>query len=132
MKITDKLLAILMPNKSVNHKIVKFKTHAVINYTDFLRDGSPYNISTNYGDWNVELLKYKIVGTISKYKEFDFDCENYVEKVMNEQHYQNYNYKSVIERWVKTKEESFISLIQSKGIPVDKLNMKLLILEKHG
>jgi hypothetical protein len=129
MQITNELLAILMPNKSINHKLVKFKTHAVINYTDFLRDGSPYNASENNGNWNVELLNYKIVGTISKDGEFEFDCERYVEKA---------KYTSTLWKDYRVdetnafdkKEHSFISLLQSKGIPVEELNMKLLILEK--
>lgn len=155
MQITDKLLAILMPNESTNHKLVKFKTHAIINYTDFLRDGSPYNISENNGNWNVELLNYKIVGSISKDGVFDFDCEKYVFSfdfnVCNKMYHnylktlEEYNEDLIIPKYkecdfdrlrdfiYKTPQESFISLLQSKGIPVGKkLNMKLLILEKNG
>jgi hypothetical protein len=129
MQITDKLLALLMPNESKNHKLVKFKTHAIINYTDFLRDGSPYNISENNGNWNIELLNYKIVGSISKDGEFDFDCERYVEPINDKMYISYIDYT----KKCKTKEESFISLIKSKRIPVGKkLNMKLLILEKNG
>jgi len=39
IQITDKLLAILVPEKSKNHSLTKFKTHTVIKYTDFLSDG---------------------------------------------------------------------------------------------
>jgi len=38
-----------------------------------------------------------------------------VEKVMNNQHYQNYNSKSVVDRWCKTALESFISAIEAQG-----------------
>lgn len=43
-----------------------------------------------------------------------------VEKVMNGQHHQNYNYKSVIERWVKTALESLESAILVEGYYLDK------------
>lgn len=39
-----------------------------------------------------------------------------VDKVMNEQHFQNYNYKCVTDRWVKSARESLKSLIESLGI----------------
>lgn len=39
-----------------------------------------------------------------------------VDKVMNNQHFQNYNFKSYNDRWVKTAIESLHSLLKSKGI----------------
>jgi hypothetical protein len=131
IQITDKLLAILVPEKSKNHSLTKFKTHTVIKYTDFLSDGSGFNVSENNGDWNVELLNYKIVGTISKDGEFEFDCERYVEKAKYSTTLWK-DYRVDETNGFDKKEHSFISLLQSKGIPVEKLNMKLLILEKHG
>lgn len=46
---------------------------------------------------------------------------------MNGQHYQNYNYKSVVDRWVKTAKESLISLLESHGINTSK---NILLIEK--
>jgi len=79
----------------------------------------------------VELLNYKIVGTISKDGEFEFDCERYVEKAKYSTTLWK-DYRVDETNGFDKKEHSFISLLQSKGIPVEKLNMKLLILEKHG
>lgn len=44
------------------------------------------------------------------------DADKVVDKVMNGQHFQNYNYKCITDRWVKTAIESLHSLIKSLGI----------------
>lgn len=73
----------------------------------------------------LHLDKYKILGKLSEISEEE--CERFVVKVMNNQHYQNYNYKSIVDRWVKTAKESFISLLQSNGIDTNNQNTLLLI-----
>lgn len=47
-----------------------------------------------------------------------------VDKVMNGQHFQNYNYKCVTDRWVKSARESLKSLIESLDIHLYKNPIK--------
>lgn len=78
---------------------------------------------------------YNIIGTINLLGEFDFDCEEYVDCLPSgfgpngEYKYRHYGDRA--DSRFKTKEESFISLLNSKGILLDELNnQKILILEK--
>lgn len=131
-KLTDKLIAVIVPQNSKNHSLLKFKTHAVIEYVQWLKNGKEFNASENIGGLNVELLNYKIIGTITKSGEFDFDCEKYVKTAnsLGEEYYKDYN-NSTKSGTYFSKEESFISLLNSKGIFLEKLNnQKILILEK--
>jgi hypothetical protein len=142
INLTDKLIAVLVPEKSKNHNLLKFKTHAVIEYIQWLSDDKEFNASENIGGLNVELLNYKIIGTITKSGEFEgFDCEEYVEKSRIKKSWNDFmsevykNYMTpetqLISKYCDTKEESFISLLNSKGIFLEELNnQKILILEK--
>lgn len=69
--------------------------------------------------------RFKIISTTKDLTEEIAD--SIVVKVMNNQHYQNYNHKSIIDRWVKTAKESLQSLIQSLGLNI---NNNYLILQK--
>ena len=68
---------------------------------------------------------YKIIGLLRDLSESE--CEWLVEKVMNGHHYQNYNYTSITDRWVKTAKDSLISLLQSNGLNTSN---NLLLIEK--
>lgn len=84
-------------------------------------------------------VHYEIVGSITKLGEFDFDCKNYVEEVIQDEYqgYKHYHNKQFMSEddWCShytEPKESFISLLQSKGIFLEKLdNQKILILEKQ-
>lgn len=54
---------------------------------------------------------WRIVSTLTDLTEEQ--AQGLVKKVISGQHYQNYNYKSVAERWVKTALESFHSAIRA-------------------
>ena len=43
-----------------------------------------------------------------------------VDKVMNNQHYQNYNWKVFCDRWLKTAKESLKSLMKKNELDVEK------------
>lgn len=68
---------------------------------------------------------FKILGKLSELSEEE--CDRFVVKVMNNQHYQNYNYKNIVDRWVKTAKASLISLLQANGVDCSNLNTLLLI-----
>ena len=61
---------------------------------------------------NYDLLKVDI---ICKGSELEEIAKGLVDKVMNNQHYQNYNSKEIVDRWCKTALESFISAIEAQG-----------------
>lgn len=89
----------------------------------------------NPDDFYLPKGKWKKVGFVSKSGELEgFDCEKYINPFyQKESIWYNYNAKSLDDAWnCTTKEESFISLLNSKGIFLEELNnQKLLILEKQ-
>ena len=60
---------------------------------------------------------WQIVGRLSEVTEAD--AQELVDKVMGDQHFQNYSYKSVAERWVKTAIESLESAILAENYYLD-------------
>lgn len=79
-----------------------------------------------------ESLKFKIIGTASP-EEITFDCEEYVESKISGKLLANIKLFLIYGRrdkiWTINKENSFLSLIESKGITLQE-NEKLLIIEK--
>lgn len=72
---------------------------------------------------------YDDVDNIGKHLPYDFltkigylknlteeQASEIVDKVINDQHFQNYAFKNFNDRWVKTAKQSLISLLISKGI----------------
>jgi len=74
--------------------------------------------------------KSEIIGMVSNILKDEDICEGLVKKVMNGQHYQNYNYKSITDRWVKTATDSLLSYLQS--IDLDLTKEYLLIKNKQN
>lgn len=119
-QLTDKLIAVLLPEDAYDFDLkIKFLKYKFLenNQINILKD---FKYSKN---------SYKILGTVTK-DNIDFDCEKYVEKCLNSFSYINYKSKNQPSVF-RTKKESFISLLNSKGLFLDKLdNQKILILEK--
>jgi hypothetical protein len=165
IQITDKLVAVLVPDDaceySINHP--NLETEDIEDIYTILRCWHKKGLST------IELsddtnLKFKIIGTITKSGEFDFDCETYIRRVerfdTNIKHFTDYTntksgefdfdcetYIRRVERFdtnikhftdytntkqfLISKKSSFISLLHSKGVVLEELDTKkLLILEK--
>lgn len=137
-QITDKLIAVIVPDLPL--KFMLYGRYLVMGFTT---DDQLIKINKiRRGDVNGFLSIPKdfenIIGTINKDGVIDFDCEMYIEK------HPNLNYKDYMistlsllkngwtANWTKNiKEDSFISLLQSKEIFLEELNNeKLLILEK--
>lgn len=59
---------------------------------------------------------YQVMSCIKLAEITEEQASDIVDKVMNEQHFQNYNFKSYNDRWVKTAIESLHSLLKSKGL----------------
>lgn len=59
-------------------------------------------------------FKAVLIGKLPEVTEEQY--KTLVTKVMNNQHYQSYNYKSPNERWTKTAKESFFSALTANGI----------------
>jgi hypothetical protein len=133
IQITDKLVAVLVPDDaceySINHP--NLETEDIEDIYTILRCWHKKGLST------IELsddtnLKFKIIGTITKSGEFDFDCETYIRRVerfdTNIKHFTDY---TNTKQFLISKKSSFISLLHSKGVVLEELDTKkLLILEK--
>jgi hypothetical protein len=133
IQLTDKLIAVVIPEVKDNRY---FKL-----WDDSER--KEWIIECQHENGDISIIKnlgnidgYYIIGTVTKSGEFDFDCEKYVlctdlesHKLFGDGKWKNYN--SEYPYYHETKEESFISLLQSKGISLGELNNeKILILEK--
>lgn len=133
-QLTDKLIAVLVPEdaKEINNNLISHQ----IDYNHIVN--SPFGnlkfrdsiILENFWD-----EQFKIIGTITLSGEFDFDCEKYVESTNdNPLNASYFNYEIGLfnkNNLEFCKEESFISLLNSKGIFLEKLEgQKILILEK--
>ena len=127
IELTDKLIAVIVPEDAYDF----FYCWGYFYYTS-LKDGMERELSL----FDSNQIECEIIGTITKSGEFDFDCEKYVlctdlesHKLFGDGKWKNYN--SEYPYYHETKEESFISLLQSKGIFLGELNNeKILILEK--
>ena len=133
INLTDKLVAVLVPQ---DFEIQKYGALDARNNVIWgrLSDKRSYTIPLDDKIVNIPYgePKPKIIGTITKSGKFDFSCEKYVEKAnsLGEEYYKDYN-NSTKSGTYFTKEESFISLLNSKGIFLEELNnQKILILEK--
>lgn len=142
INLTDKLIAVIVPEDAF-----KYKTEYEDKYTSLLikqkskPDNNPYSETLTYDDWyyhsclletsrSKSIPKIKIIGTITKSEEFDFDCEEYVEKHELGYGYKDYDYPNS-KAPLDNKEDSFLTLLDSKGIFLEQLNnQKILILEK--
>lgn len=125
IKLDDNLIAVLVPQNSKDYKLVKYKAHAVIQYTQRLEDGKEFTASENIGGLNTELMNYEIVGSVAKSYEFDFDCERYVNRTAKG--YFNYCVRG---KYLRDKELSFLSLLNSKRIFLKKMDSNVLILKE--
>lgn len=134
VNLTDKIIAVIVPEDAYDfylsnmRRVGKTTIYFWTALIDKHYDGS--NCLSKQG-WDIPRNNYKIIGTITKSETnepiFDFDCEKYVEPINDKMYIRYTDYT----RRCKTKEESFISLLQSKGIFLEELNnKKLLILEK--
>ena len=134
----DKLIIVTVPERATNIQVwnhgIGFKCNDLIIETD---TNEFHHIYTGLGRW----VDIDIVGTITRSGDFDFDCEKFVEKVTlvdvrNERRGGTGETKHYFNNYVdeqipcSTKEKSFISFLESKGIQLEKLNnQKILILE---
>jgi hypothetical protein len=135
-QLTDKLIVIIVPEVKDNRY---FKLWDDTN-SEWIIECQIDKINNEYIRNLGNIDGYNIIGTITKSGEFDFDCEKYVGlcKGYGYRNYQKDDYNggsSPFDVWaayhLKTKEQSFISLLNSKGIFLEKLNnQKILILEK--
>jgi hypothetical protein len=120
-QLTDKLIAILVPfveGLNINNERL---------FWDWIKNNPKEN-----GGFNDE---YKIIGTVTK-DSIDFDCENFIMSKFNNKYHQyiasgKMRVSSMRHAFpYDTPQESFISLLNSKGLFLDKLeNEKILILE---
>jgi hypothetical protein len=128
--LTDKLGVMYIGNHiSWN---TEFPTHLTYNMGDDGIFTEPF-YTPGFDEKNSIRANYKIIGTIDSSGKFNFDCENYIEKTQINLTtlYKDYNVELAEEFDLITTQESFISLLNSKGISLEKLdNQKLLILEK--
>lgn len=125
-QLTDKLIAVLVSNDSFSFSIDKA---IYTNIYDNTKGKSLDIISHKEEDFN-------IIGTVTK-DNIDFDCVKYVNfhciTRLSIFGYINYVKTKLpnTDYTCRTKEESFISLLNSKDLFLDKLdNQKILILEK--
>ena len=128
-KLTDKLIAVLIP-----------KEHYKLWLNQFVNASVGYYDNKSYQNKIIfqQAFQFKIIGTVTKSTKsncpiFDFDCEKYVERLDNENSYKDYELELTrdCEYILKTKEESFITLLNSKGVFLEQLNnQKILILER--
>lgn len=128
-QLTDNLIAVLVPDKYPKYWI---HWDGVEQVTKLTNDGGWRHFQQRL-DGNPK--EYNIVGIVSKSGEFDFDCEKYVESTNdNPLNASYFNYEIGLfnkNNLEFCKEESFISLLNSKGIFLEKLEgQKILILEK--
>jgi hypothetical protein len=125
IELTDKLIAVIVPDE----------------YNKFKISGTNYLCGAEQTAWQalpprLDVASYNIIGTVNLLGEFDFDCEKYIlctdlesHKLFGDGKWKNYN--SEYPYYHETKEESFISLLESKNVKLENLNnQKLLILEK--
>jgi hypothetical protein len=122
IELTDKLIAVVVPEDAYD-----FLYYWGYLYYTSLKDGMERELSL----FDNNQIECEIIGTITKSGEFDFDCEEYVEVLKDNSG--NARMDFTINKWVYglSVENSFISLLQSKGISLGELNNeKILILEK--
>jgi hypothetical protein len=136
IELTNKLIAVTVPGDAYDFRVwddySRFKQNKDISNLVFKVNSSKELTYIELGN-----LTYSIVGTITKLGNFGFDCTDYVGKPFNGKYYEflpsgmmrvaslNHSFP------FGTKEESFISLLNSKGILLEQLNdQKLLILER--
>ena len=146
IEITGKLIAVLVPDDAF-----EFKTEYEDKYTSLLvkrksvPDNNPFSDENTYEDWHYfaciletsrksPIPEINIIGTITQSGQFDFDCEKYAWKNPKSGKYHKWG-EPYMNDWgvgkFETPEESFLSLLNSKGIFLDQLqNQKVLILEK--
>jgi hypothetical protein len=114
IQLDDNLIAVLVPQNSKGYKLTK--TH--IEYRQ-MEDGREFNASQKIeGD-------YEIVGSVTKSYEFDFNCESYVNRTAKG--YFNYCVRG---KYLRDKELSFLSLLNSKRIFLKKMDSNVLILKE--
>lgn len=78
-------------------------------------DPITYHIE-GHGDRNYGFKFPGFVELMGKLSELTEDqAIDFVDKVMSGQHYQNYSFKSGVDRWVKTAKESFLSKLRADG-----------------
>jgi len=124
IELTNKLTVVLVPEDSYNFNYSSGYLYYISSKDDLERELDFSNTENNFN----------ILGTIEKLGEFDFefsfDCSKYVEK-----HELGYGYKDYVcldsKAPLDNKEDSFLTLLDSKEIFIEELNkQKLLILEK--
>ena len=148
IQLTDKLIAVIIPVDAENIQCniwsddsttVEFKSDLYEMEYDSFEIGVETENQLKEITISFEPIDFKIIGTITKDCTFDFDCEKYVRPVTFGLEYKGYfnhiakgqDFRDIVESSFETKEESCISLLQSKGIFLENLNNeKLLILEK--
>jgi hypothetical protein len=101
LNLKKKLLLVEMPEGAYNVKV---------RFGNYLTYFKPFSKVVAKFDFNI-----KEVGKLTYITEEQF--QNWVEKLMQDQHFQNYNWQGVIiDRWVKTAKESFFSYLQANGV----------------
>lgn len=136
-KLNDKLIAVYVPSDARDFKInnagcIRYEHNNGIENSAILPEQLGF-----YADNN----SCKIVGTVEN-NNLDFDCSSYVALCPNYgyRNYLNEDYNggsNPFDVWaayhLKTKEVSFLSLLESVGISNKNLiNRKILIVEKFG
>ena len=134
IQLTDKLISVIAPEIKDNRY---FKLWDDSERKEWIIECQHENgdVSIINGLGNID--GYSIIGTTTKDGTFDFDCGNYVE-LYSITRLSIFGYMDYVKTKLpntdytcKTKEEAFITLLQSKGIFLENLNNeKLLILEK--
>jgi hypothetical protein len=121
IELTDKLIAVVVPEDAYDF----LYCWGYLYYTS-LKDGMERELSL----FDNNQIECEIIGTITKSGEFDFDCEKCVEKHELGYGYKDYYYPKS-KAPLDNKEDSFLTLLDSKGTLLEKLdNEKILILEK--
>jgi hypothetical protein len=146
IELTDNLIAFLVPEDSYDFRVwddfSRFRHNKAISNLVFKVKSWNESTYTELGD-----PSYKIIGTITRSGEFDFDCKDHViwddwsddYELGSKGCYRDYlnfdenediiNYDERVGE--ATKEESFISLLELNGISLEKLNnQKILIVQK--
>ena len=117
IQITDKLIAVLVPEDAYNFTRFNFGNNHCIQW----------EVDNKYDDTVQIKSDFNIIGTIAQSGQFDFDCEKYVYINGSICYNNRVNHKIPF----YSKDLSFLSLLNSKGIFLDQLqNQKVLILEK--
>lgn len=127
IELTDTLFAVIVPQEAYNFGVKHYGVTMDRSGTAFL-DWLPGNHRiTAIGK---ERDFFAFLGTIDNNEDFTFDCELYVE-----QHEMGYGYKDYYypdsKAPLSSKEDSFLTLLDSKGLDVTELaHEKVLIVER--